>query len=123
VTFRWRKNALAVAAGQGSLPSEADEEKDEEGEGAVEFGFIAQEVEEVFPDLVETRADTGLKMLKYQGFTPLLLEALKEQGAEQQRGAQALQQQLAALEARVRRLEAALLRAEGREAPAFSHVE
>jgi hypothetical protein len=43
-----------------------------------DIGVIAQEVEEVFPNLVETRQN-GYKAVKYEKLTPLLIEAIKEQ--------------------------------------------
>ncbi len=60
VRFRWR------AAGDDVPPS---------------LGLIAQEVEGVFPDLVETGAD-GMKTLNYLGLIGPLVEAVKEQHAE-----------------------------------------
>jgi hypothetical protein len=42
-----------------------------------EFGFIAQEVKEVFPELVEEGAD-GIFAVNYTGLIPVLLEAIKE---------------------------------------------
>jgi hypothetical protein len=46
-----------------------------------QVGFIAQEVEEVFPELVSTMPD-GFKSVDYSKVTPLLVEALKEQQKE-----------------------------------------
>ena len=43
-----------------------------------QIGFIAQEVEQVYPELVTTDAN-GYKMVDYAKLTPLLVEALKEQ--------------------------------------------
>jgi photosystem II stability/assembly factor-like uncharacterized protein len=43
-----------------------------------DVGVIAQEVEKVLPEVVTTR-DSGYKALKYERFTPLLIEAIKEQ--------------------------------------------
>ncbi|MCP6720188.1 MAG: tail fiber domain-containing protein [Patescibacteria group bacterium] len=43
-----------------------------------EIGFIAQEVEKVFPELVSTDND-GYKALSYGHLTAILLEAIKEQ--------------------------------------------
>jgi hypothetical protein len=43
------------------------------------YGFIAQDVEQVFPELVLT-ADNGLKSVMYGGFTPFIVEAIKELG-------------------------------------------
>ena len=75
VTWEWRDDAPEEAKGQPGM------------------GVIAQEVEKVWPDLVETGAD-GLKRVEYNGLIAPLLEAVKE------------------LDARVRALEAevALLR-------------
>ena len=42
------------------------------------YGFIAQEVEKIIPDVVGTD-DNGWKAVRYTGFTPLLVEAVKEQ--------------------------------------------
>ncbi|MDR0507111.1 MAG: T9SS type A sorting domain-containing protein [Dysgonamonadaceae bacterium] len=43
-----------------------------------EFGFIAQEVEELFPELVE-KGNDGLLSVNYTGLIPLLVESFKEQ--------------------------------------------
>jgi hypothetical protein len=42
-----------------------------------DVGVIAQEVEEVFPEIVETR-DSGYKAVKYEKLVPLLIESIKE---------------------------------------------
>jgi hypothetical protein len=41
-------------------------------------GFIAQEVRQVFPDLVATDPDTGLLSLNYTGLIPYTVQAIKE---------------------------------------------
>lgn len=43
-----------------------------------QLGVIAQELEQVFPGLVENDAD-GLKMVKYSVFIPILIKAIQEQ--------------------------------------------
>ncbi|MFS4459371.1 tail fiber domain-containing protein [Bdellovibrio sp. HCB2-146] len=43
-----------------------------------ELGTIAQEVEEIFPELVVTNKKTGYKAVKYQGLIAPLIEATKE---------------------------------------------
>ncbi|MCF8299377.1 MAG: tail fiber domain-containing protein [Bacteroidales bacterium] len=43
------------------------------------FGFVAQDVEKVFPELVREDSLTNIKSICYTEFIPLLLEALKEQ--------------------------------------------
>jgi hypothetical protein len=42
-----------------------------------DYGVIAQEVEEVLPEIVTTR-DNGYKAVKYEKIVPLLIEAVKE---------------------------------------------
>ena len=44
----------------------------------VDYGVIAQEIEEVLPLAVTTR-DTGYKAVKYEKIIPLLIEAVKDQ--------------------------------------------
>tara|TARA_R110002020_G_scaffold9501_4_gene37239 strand:+ start:7678 stop:14217 length:6540 start_codon:yes stop_codon:yes gene_type:complete len=43
-----------------------------------DVGVIAQEIEEVLPEVVTTR-DTGYKAVKYEKIVPLLIQAIKEQ--------------------------------------------
>jgi hypothetical protein len=45
---------------------------------ALRYGFLAQEVETVIPEAVET-GKTGIKYINYQAMIPFLVEALKEQ--------------------------------------------
>jgi hypothetical protein len=42
------------------------------------IGVIAQEVERVFPDLVETDPETGIKRVAYYGLIGPLIEGVKE---------------------------------------------
>ena len=45
-----------------------------------QIGFIAQEVEQVLPEMVLTDGDqVGLKGVRYGQLTPVLVEAIKEQ--------------------------------------------
>jgi len=45
------------------------------------YGISAQQVEKVFPELVQEDADTGTKALNYIGLIAPLVEAIKEQQA------------------------------------------
>ena len=67
VTFDWRK-----------LTEEEEARKFQLNRGA-DIGVIAQEVEEVLPEIVTTREKTGYKAVKYDKLTALLIEAVKEQ--------------------------------------------
>jgi Chaperone of endosialidase len=49
----------------------------EEVKGKKDIGFIAQEVEEIFPEIVQTNAD-GYKSMEYGRLTSVLAEAVKE---------------------------------------------
>ena len=44
----------------------------------LQYGFVAQELQEIFPDLVIKRKD-GILGVRYTGLVPLLVQALKEQ--------------------------------------------
>jgi hypothetical protein len=46
-----------------------------------QFGFIAQEIQEVFPDMV-TRRDDGVLGIRYTELIPVLVQAIKEQQEE-----------------------------------------
>jgi hypothetical protein len=52
--------------------------KDENKSQKLQFGVIAQEIEEVFPNLVHTNSE-GYKSVNYIGLVPVLIEATKEQ--------------------------------------------
>ena len=45
-------------------------------------GFIAQQVEPIIPDVVNTDEDTGMKSINYVGLIGHLVEAIKEQQAQ-----------------------------------------
>jgi hypothetical protein len=49
---------------------------DKSGKSGKDYGVIAQEVEEVLPEIVETR-DDGYKAVRYEKIIPLLIEAIK----------------------------------------------
>jgi len=61
--------------------------------GGKQIGFIAQEVEKSFPEIVKQDAE-GNKSINYSKFTPILVEAIKEQ-----------QNKIDELEERLKRLE------------------
>lgn len=63
-------------------------------EGALEYGFIAQDVEKIYPSLVFKRSE-GMLSMNYMGLIAPMVEAIKEQNA-----------QIKSLEARIEALEA-----------------
>ena len=66
VTFNWKEN------------EELEFDVPVKGEGR-QYGFIAQDVEKVLPDIVQT---DNVKSLKYDALIPMLVEAIKELKAE-----------------------------------------
>lgn len=70
--------------------------------GKEETGLIAQEVEKVVPNLVETSAVDGMKSVKYGNIVALLIESTKEQQAQ----AQKAQREIASLKEENKKLKA-----------------
>ncbi|MFN0150591.1 MAG: tail fiber domain-containing protein [bacterium] len=68
-----------------------------------QVGMIAQEVERVFPDWVETAAD-GYKRLAFRGFEALTVEALRELAAQQDAQLAAQNEKIGVLETEVAEL-------------------
>ena len=60
-----------------------EEKKTQHSNEGHDIGVIAQEIEEVLPEVVTTR-DNGYKAVKYEKIIPLLVEAIKELQAEVQ---------------------------------------
>jgi hypothetical protein len=58
-------------------PLTEEEKKTIHGNEGHDVGVIAQEVEEVLPEVVTTR-DSGYKAVKYEKLVPLLIESIKE---------------------------------------------
>ena len=75
VSFYWKnKDEMAAARGK-------DVNNFSYGFGSEkQIGVIAQEIEEVLPELVVTDNE-GFKAVKYENLTPVLIEAMKEQQA------------------------------------------
>ncbi|WP_437207104.1 tail fiber domain-containing protein [Planctomicrobium sp. SH664] len=73
------------------------------------FGVMAQELEEIFPELVKTAPDElRTKSVNYIGLIPPLIQAMQEQQIEVhslQQTNQQLEQQIQSLDSRLRRLE------------------
>jgi hypothetical protein len=63
----------------------------------LQYGFIAQEVEEIFPDLVIKMEDGNLAV-RYTGLVPVLIQAIKEQQEE----LDALMKRISDLESKVK---------------------
>jgi len=66
-----------------------------------QLGYVAQEVQKIFPELVFYHPDNDRYYLNYQSFGPIAIEALKEQQTVIDEQAQRIDQ----LEARIERLE------------------
>ena len=69
-----------------------DEFKEKNFSKDQQIGLIAQEVKEVFPQLVK-EDDKGFYAVNYQGMVPVLLEAIKEQQGQLDKQTETIQQQ------------------------------
>ena len=77
-------------------------------EDVAEFGYLAQELQEIFPELVSKDDATGYYAVNYIGLIPVIVEALKEQRlANEQKQAQIdrLQEMMQSLSAKVEKIE------------------
>jgi hypothetical protein len=63
-----------------TIKAQADRLKDEQNL-TTEYGYIAQELKEVFPDLVSAD-ENGILSINYVGLIPVTIEAIKEQQAK-----------------------------------------
>lgn len=69
-----------------------DEFREKNFDKGEQIGFIAQELKEVFPQLVNEGKD-GYMAVNYQGMVPVLVEAIKEQNAQSQKQSETIQNQ------------------------------
>ena len=72
------ENALEKVNKISGVEFDWNSNQDTYAEGMHDIGVIAQEIEEVIPEVVKTR-DNGYKAVKYEKIVPLLIEAIKEQ--------------------------------------------
>jgi hypothetical protein len=54
-------------------------------DGSASQGFLAQEIEQVLPELVKTNSETGMKAVQYGNLTAVLTAGIKEQQKEIER--------------------------------------
>jgi len=52
--------------------------KEQSDDTPKDLGWIAQEVEQVFPRMIKTDADTGIKSVTHSAFVPMLIKAIQE---------------------------------------------
>jgi hypothetical protein len=74
--------------------------------GQSDIGVIAQEVETVFPELVNTSSTDGYKAVDYSRLTAVLIEAVKELNAKNQAAQAQLEQKDQEIQSLSARLEA-----------------
>jgi hypothetical protein len=85
----------------------------DDGSKPIQFGLVAEEVAEVYPDLVVRSADGQLETVKYQLLDPMLLNELQKQNATieaQKEEIRDQRQQIHGLEERLTKIEAAFER-------------
>ena len=69
--------ALTGKENDGKLYQNAVDRKEAEDANRKRIGFLAQDIEKVLPELVQTD-ENGVKSIDYIGFIPLIVESLKE---------------------------------------------
>ncbi len=82
-----------------------------DGSKPIDYGLIAEEVAQVYPDLVVKGADGLVETVQYQKLTPMLLNELQKQSLQGQKQSEVIQlqgQQIQQLKTRLAALEAAL---------------
>jgi hypothetical protein len=82
-----------------------------DGSKPIEYGLIAEEVAEVYPDLVAHSADGQIETVKYQVLDSMLLNEMQKQQhqiGQQEEQIQKLEEQNRALQQRLEKLEAAI---------------
>ena len=85
VSYKWKKSEITDSAAS-KLSNIAFGPYEDE---SVQYGFLAQEVENVLPDAVKTDVD-GRKLINYTAIIPLLVEAVQELQATVEAQAEAL---------------------------------
>ena len=96
-----------------------------EASGPLQYGLIAEEVAQVYPEIVTKDEQGVIDGVRYEALTPILLKELQAQHQQmqavlQQQAAQA--QQLAELKAQNDSLRTAVERLQGAEAVALTSV-
>ena len=92
----------------------------EDGSKPIQYGLIAEEVAEVYPDLVARSADGQIETVRYQVLDSMLLnevQLLRAQNVAQLEQNKAQQEKIQSLEERLVRLESQLEQATIRTAP------
>jgi hypothetical protein len=83
----------------------------DDGSKPVQYGLIAEEVADVYPDLVARSADGQIETVKYQLLDSMLLNELQKQNttiAAQKEQIRAQEQQIRSLDERLGKVETAL---------------
>ena len=74
VSYNLSKSATSDSSAEAGKKSAAS---DQTVDDRMHFGFIAQEIQEIFPNLV-VEGEDGMLAIDYTGFIPLLVEAYKD---------------------------------------------
>jgi hypothetical protein len=76
--IRLKKNVVSIADAISILNKIRPVEFNWKEDNRKSFGVIAQELEEIFPQMVTTNSDNGIKSVSYIQLIPVLVQAIKE---------------------------------------------
>jgi hypothetical protein len=88
---------------------------DADGHKSIQYGLIAEEVAEVFPELVVFNKDGQPDAVKYQVLTPMLLNEVQQQAAEIRELKEQQAQQLSGMQQQLADMHAALVKLQAKD--------
>jgi len=88
---------------------------DADGHKSIQYGLIAEEVAEVFPELVVFDKDGQPDAVKYQVLTPMLLNEVQQQAAEIRELKEQQAQQLRDMQQQLAEMHAALVKLQAKD--------
>lgn len=80
ISYSWKAGQYSTDSISGSIPTGPADK------GTIEYGFSAQEVEKILPNIVKTD-DSGIKLVNYTAIIPFLVKAVQEMKKEMEKQA------------------------------------
>ena len=94
----WGQSCPHAAIKRGHSGHERRQQPYADGSKPIDYGLIAEEVADVYPDLVVKDADGQVQTVQYHKLVPMLLNELQKERQERSETVQSLQAQVSALQ-------------------------